>query len=139
MTTSLSVGARLAALIGIALATLSIPTGAQAATVTLLCAFDSTFGIGRETSFPRRAESRVLIDFKQDSVRFTSPGSGDLLVPDKASISKSYIRWSLVNPDGVQMSYSIERATNIYTVRYILQGTAQPGGTRGSCLRKTPF
>ncbi len=115
-------------------------TGAQAATVSLLCGFDSTFGNGPETTFPRQNESRVLIDFKQGSVRFTSPGSGGCLVPNEASISDSYIHWWVGTPDGMQKgSYSIERASNIYTLRHTFGGEVEPRGTRGSCLPKKPF
>ena len=128
------------ALIGIALATLSIPTGAQAAPVSLLCGFDTSFGNGPETKFPRRAESRVLIDFQEVSVRFSSPGSGRMLVPNEAKISKSYIRWWVGTPDGMQkISYSIERASGTYTSRLTFGGEVQSGGSRGSCLPKKPF
>ena len=112
MTLFQTICARLAAFIGIALATLSIPTEALAAPVSLLCGFDTHFGNGPDTTYPRRAESRVLIDLQKGSVRFTSPGSGNWLVPNEASISKSTIRWWIGTPDGMQKnSYSIERAS----------------------------
>ena len=140
MTKIQTVGARATPLIGIVLATLLIPTGAQAAPVSLLCAFDASFGNGPETTYPRRAESRVLIDLQKGSVRFTSPGSGEMLVPNEARISKSYIRWWVGTPDGKQkISYSIERASNIYTVRYTFGGEVNSSGSRGSCLPKAPF
>jgi hypothetical protein len=132
-------GARLAALIGIASAAIFMPTAAPAATVTLLCGLDTSFGEGAETTYPRRNESRVLIDLKRGTVRFTSPGSGQLLVPNNASISAKFIRWTMGKPEGVLMSYSIDRASTTYTVRFTMFGTAQQGGSRGSCLPKAPF
>lgn len=135
-----TIDARRAALITAALATLLFPTGAQAAPVSLLCGFDTSFGDGTDTAYPRRSESRVLIDFEKKSVRFTSPGSGQMLVPNEASISKSYIRWWVGTRDGMQkQSYSIERASGTYTARLTFGGEVQSGGSRGSCLPKKAF
>ena len=140
MTSPQTICARLAAFIGIALATLSISTTAHAGSVSLLCGFDTNFGNGPETTHPRQAESRVLIDLQKGSVRFTSPGSGAWLVPNAASISKSTIRWWIGTPDGLQKnSYSIERASGTYTSRLTFEGNTLAGGSRGSCLPRKPF
>lgn len=139
MTASQRVGARLAGLTGIALAAMLTPTVTRAATVSLVCGLDTSFGEGPEAAYPRRNESRVLIDLKRGTVRFTSPGSGDSLVPNNVSVSRKYIRWTFGKPDGVMMSYSIERASSAYTVRFTYLGEPQQGGNRGSCLPKTPF
>lgn len=140
MTKLQTIGTRATALIGIALATLSIPTGAQAAPVSLLCGFDTDFGDGPATTYPRNLESRVLIDLRKGSVRFTSPGSGSWLVPNEARISKSHIRWWMGMPDGTQkISYSIERASGTYTSQLTFGGKMESGGSRGSCLPKKPF
>jgi hypothetical protein len=132
-------GARLTGLIGFALTTAFVPRAARAADVQLLCGFDTSFGDGPESTYPRRNESRVLIDLTLAKVRYTSPGSGDMLGPFDASISDTSVRWTVGRADSMQMNYSIDRASATYTARLTVQGTAQPGGNRGSCLPKVPF
>ena len=134
------VAAQWAALIGMVLANLSSPTQAQAPPVSRLCGFDTNFGDGADITHPRSSESRVEIDLQRGSVRFTSPGSGNWLVPNHASISKSTIGWWVGIPDGTQkISYSIDRASGTYTSRLTFGGNEEPGGSRGSCLPKKPF
>ncbi len=132
--------AQRAALIVIALATLSYPVGAAAPPVSRLCAFEADFDYGADAVYPRKNESRVEIDLKGGTVRFTSPGSGQWLVPNYASVSRSTIRWWVGVPDGSQkISYSIDRASGSYTSRLTFGGETSPGGSRGTCLPKKPF
>ena len=135
-----SIAFQWAAQIGIGFANLSSPTEAPAPPVLRLCAFDQSFGDGADTTYPRRNESRVQIDLQRGSVRFTSPGSGEWLVPNHSSISDSTISWWVGTPDGTQkISYSIDRASGTYASRLTFGGETLSGGSRGSCLPKKPF
>ena len=135
-----TIPAQSAALFGIVLANLLYPTDAHALPVSRLCAFDTSFGKGADTTYPRRSESRVEIDLQHGSLRFTSPGTGGWLVPNHTSISTSTISWWVGIPDGTQkISYSVDRASGVYTSRLTFGGTDLPGGSRGSCLPKKPF
>lgn len=139
MRLSQGVGVRLMALIGISLTAAMVPAAARADDLTLLCGFDTTFGDGPETRYPRRNESRVLIDLKLAKIRYTSPGSGQMLGPYDATVSDTSVRWTVGNPASVQMIYSIDRASSTYTSQISVGGATLAGGSRGSCLPKAPF
>lgn len=138
MTTPNAFRAQLVGLTAIALAAVPAPSIAKATTISLLCRVDTRFGDGPETTHAG-LESRILIDFQRRTVTFTSPGSGDTLVPNGVSISKGYVRWTYGIPDGMLAKYSINRASQAYTVRYVFLGKDEQGGFRGSCLPKTAF
>lgn len=132
------VAGRLASLAMLGLYLVLAPAAASAATVSLVCGFHYDSGDGSENANTRSNESRILIDLKKGTVAFTSPGSGQLLVPNTASISKNYIRWTYGITGKQTSNYSISRVNGEYAVRYVFGGDDR-GGSRGSCLPKGRF